>query len=130
EDFEMVTGTSNQENIDVCWVLDYTGAQLFCVSLNQRGLPGGIVSLDLIDAMQPQAGATPAKKAGKPHFMMVTGTFRSQEVADVLYVMETTSKQMLIVAIPPMNLGTGQFTAPPRRVATFPLKSDALMPRR
>lgn len=113
KEYLMATGRSNQATIEFCWVLDYKGARLLCISLTQAGQFAGISEVDLLSEFK--LGAT----GETPHFMMVTGKFETREIADILYVAETTTGQMLIVAIPPGLNPNGAPSGPPRVISRF-----------
>lgn len=113
KEYMIATGASNQATIEFCWLLDYKGARLLCIALNQAGALGGITEVDLLEEFKLGA-------AGEaPHFMMVTGKFQTREIADILYVAETTTGQIMVVAIPPRMLQNGAPAGPPRVISKF-----------
>lgn len=97
----IATGQSNQRQIENCWLLDYKQSRLLCIALNNAGGLGGFSEVDLLKEFKLDASGE------RPHFMMVTGRYESREIADVLYLAETTSSQMMILSIPPRALPNG-----------------------
>ena len=110
EDFIMATGASEFPDVDVVWVLDYTGARLICLTLNRQGKFAGKSELDLLQTFQGEEGGG----GGRPHFMMVTGRYRTQTISDILYVIETTSGKIMAVTVPALDGATLRPIGAPR----------------
>ncbi|MBY0589338.1 hypothetical protein K2X85_19355 [bacterium] len=97
EEFCMVSGQSYDGEIDIIWVLDYKFGVLHALILNRDGLINTLGTVDLVEQLQLTSGTRV-----KPHFMMVTGRFRTRGT-DYLYLVETETGQVLCVE--PPNVG-------------------------
>lgn len=115
-DFIIATGSSNQREIEGVWLLDYAAAKLFYLQMNAQGGFGGSTELDLLRAFEINAA-----RGDEPHFAMVTGRFEAQNVADVLYLAETSTQKILAIRVPDqMNPTTGAPIGPPQVIAAIP----------
>ena len=109
----IVAGASNNGDIDYIWLLDYGLATVQCISMNRNGTLGGLAAFDLTEPLKEELAA------GEPHFMMITGKFVAQEIADVLYLFETNSHQVLVIAAPIRIDPNGVPLSSPRLLAKF-----------
>jgi len=98
EEYCMVPGRSFDGEIDNIWLLDYKLGVLHCLVLNRGGVITSLGKVDLVEQLELQAG-----KKLKPHFMMVTGFFKTRNT-DFCYLAETETGQILCIQ-PPLVQG-------------------------
>lgn len=115
DEYLIATGQSNSNDVDVVWVLDYLGARLVCISMTRQATFGGMTEIDLLEQFPKLA----EDKKAKPKFMMVTGQFVTQEIADLCYVAETSTGEMIAVAVPSRFDAQLRPLSPPRVTAKF-----------
>ncbi len=113
EEYCMVSGQSFDGEIDIIWVLDYKFGILHALILNRDGLINTLGAIDLVEQLQLEAGTRV-----KPHFMMVTGRFRTRGT-DYLYLVETESGQCLCIEPPNVGGTTRGQAQVPRVVSRF-----------
>lgn len=119
----MVTGASYDQEIDILWLLDYRSGRLHCILMNRNGKLGGIGELDLLQMFEIEPGSRT-----KPHFMMVTGRYRTAQT-DLCYLVETTSGQVLCLAPPgtPSPQRNMNVPATPRVVDRFQFRREGVV---
>ncbi|QDU60746.1 hypothetical protein Pan216_15960 [Planctomycetes bacterium Pan216] len=109
KNYIIVTGTTPQQTIDGVWILDYAGARLLFFTLDQQGRFLS-TELDLLQVFQM------GDASEQPRFMMATGLAKTNQIQDLLYLVETTTGQLVAIAPPTAQrtvLGRPTIVGPP-----------------
>lgn len=118
EQYCTVTGASYDQEVDVLWLLDYKTGLLHNILIGRNGKMGAIGELDLMQMFDIEQG-----QREKPHFMMVTGRYRTAQT-DLCYLIETVSGQILCLAPPPTPQQNVGIPATPRVIDRFRFRAD------